>query len=180
MNFSSFVISASSLGVLVSHILIVLFGISLLFRMKIGYRVSYLLSRHAFTFAFAVALLGVIGSLLYSEGIGFEPCLLCWLGRVFLYPQAIILGIALYRRDNSIVPYILGLSIPGAIISLYHAYTNLGGTSITECTSVGGACSKVYVLEYGYITIPMMAFTSFLLIIISMLVRRAYVEKDLV
>lgn len=37
---------------------------------------------------------------------------------------AIILAIAIWRRDRDATPYLLGLSIPGALASLYQAHTN--------------------------------------------------------
>src|SRR5579871_3322119 len=45
--------------------------------------------------AFLTALGGFIASLFYSNIVGFQPCLLCIWQRIFLYPQVIILGIAL-------------------------------------------------------------------------------------
>ena len=171
MTSSSLIINVSSFLTLASHVLLVLFGLALLLRLKVASSVSRAISTYAFHLAFLISILGVVGSLMFSEIIGFAPCVLCWYGRIFLYPQAIILGIAIFRRDNNIVPYILGLSIPGALLSLYQSYAQLGGYSLTPCTSTGGSCSKIYFLEYGYITIPTMAFTAFLLIIILMLVR---------
>lgn len=177
MTLSAFIISASAFGTLVSHILIVLVIAGLLLRLKIVDHVLRKVSHYAFHFAFVVALLGVFGSLLFSEVIGFTPCILCWIQRIFLYPQAIILPMAMIRRDKGIAPYILGLSIPGAVVALYQAYTQLGGYSVTPCTAAGGSCSKIFVLEYGYITIPLMAFTAFLWIIISMIIHKRYAGK---
>jgi disulfide bond formation protein DsbB len=177
MSLTSFIISASALGTLVSHVLIVIVLVGLVLCLKIIDKTLSKLAPFTFYFAFAVALLGVVGSLLFSEFIGFTPCVLCWIQRIFLYPLVIILPIAMIRRDKGIAPYILGLSIPGAIVALYQSYTQLGGYSVTPCTASGGSCSKVYVLEYGYITIPLMAFTAFLWIIISMIIHKRYAGK---
>ncbi len=173
----SFIVNASAIGTLVVHVVLVIFGLTLILHKESAFRFMRYFSPYAFIFSFAVALLGIVGSILYSEIIGFDPCVLCWLERVLLYPQVIIFGIAIFRRDDSIIPYILGLSIPGVILSLYHASVQLGGFSLTACTSEGGSCSKVYVLEYGYITIPLMAFTAFLLIVISTLIRKKNLGK---
>lgn len=44
--------------------------------------------------AWVVALAATLGSLSFSEGRGFVPCVLCWFQRVALYPLALLLGIA--------------------------------------------------------------------------------------
>ncbi|GJM71062.1 hypothetical protein HMSSN036_32780 [Paenibacillus macerans] len=70
--------------------------------------------------AWLVALVATAGSLYLSEVLHYEPCRLCWFQRIFMYPQVILLGIAAYRNDRSIIPYVLPLSIIGGTISLYH------------------------------------------------------------
>lgn len=177
MTFSAFIIDASALGTLLSHVLIVLVLFALIFRLKVIDHILRKIAPYMFQFGFVVSLLGIVGSLMFSEVIGFAPCVLCWISRIFLYPQAIIFPIAMKRGDKGIAPYILGLSIPGAVVALYQSYTQLGGYSVTPCTAVGGSCSKVFVLEYGYITIPLMAFTAFLWIIISMIIHKKYGGK---
>lgn len=177
MSLPTFIVQSTALGTLISHILIVLFVGGIILRLRIARKAAIFLGPYTPHIALVVALLGAIGSVLFSEVIGFEPCVLCWIARIFLYPQIIILFIAIIRKDKNIAPYILGLSIPGAIISLYQAYTQLGGHSITECTSVGGSCSKVYILEYGYITIPLMAFTAFLWTTVLMVIQKKYTLK---
>jgi disulfide bond formation protein DsbB len=177
MDITSFVIKATALGTLISHIVLVLLGVALMLRVSAVARLIKAISPHVFVFGLIISAFGIVGSLLYSEVIGYEPCVLCWVERVFLYPQAIIFAVAVWKKDVSIVPYILWLSVLGAIVSLYHAYTQLGGYSVTPCTSAEGSCAKVYVLEYGYITIPLMAFTSFLIIIILMLIRKSAISK---
>lgn len=79
-----------------------------------------------------------------------------------MYPQAILAFVAMIKKDKNIVDYLLPLSILGAIVSFYQSLVNWGlEGSLVGCTSVGGECARVYVLEYGYITIPFMAFTVF-------------------
>ena len=125
------------------------------------------LSRHAILFGFITALAATGGSLLYSEIIGYEPCKLCWFQRIFLYPQTVLFAVALLRKDKGVAPYAATLSIVGAIIVGYHYLLQIGITAGLPCSAVGysAACSQRFVLQYGYITIPMMALTAFLLII---------------
>ncbi len=129
-------------------------------------------AKHSVLFAFIVALIATSGSLFYSEIAGFDPCKLCWFQRIFMYPQVILLGLALKRRDTSVVYNSLALSIIGAIIAGYHFLLQIGIVPATSCSAVGySGCSQVFVMNFGYITIPMMSFTAFLLIIVFMIVR---------
>lgn len=126
---------------------------------------------------FLVALGAFVGSLIYSEVIGYAPCVLCWIQRVFIYPQVVILGLALGKKDKNIIPYSIALSVLGGIVALYHAFTQLGGYSLTPCTAVGGACAKVYVLMWGYITIPTMALSAFGLLLCIMIAYKVSLTK---
>lgn len=163
---SGFILQASTLGALVSHGLLVLGLIVFLARLPFAKAISDFIGKQALKLIFAVSFIGVIGSLLYSEVLGFEPCVLCWWQRISLYPIALMSLLGLIWKDNRIIKYIIAVAIPGALIALYHSYTQLGGYSLTSCTSQGGDCARVYVLEYGYITIPLMALTTFIWIFI--------------
>jgi len=124
------------------------------------------ISKRAFILAFLVALVATLGSLTYSEILGYDPCKLCWLQRIFMYPQVILLGMALWKKDDKITDYSLVLSVIGGFIALYHYLLQLGIAPAVPCSAVGYSttCSKQFVLEYGYITIPMMALSAFILI----------------
>lgn len=128
-----------------------------------------------------VALVATLGSLFYSEVAGFEPCKLCWFQRIFMYPLAVLLGLALIKKDGQFTFYPIWLAIIGAVISIYHNSIFNGiliesSQSVFQCTpsEIGVSCAKNYVLEFGYITIPMMALTAFLLIILLLTAQRFY------
>ncbi len=121
-------------------------------------------STNGILFAFLVALLGTSLSLYYSEVVGFIPCVLCWYQRIFLYPQVILLGVALYKKEDHILDYALLLTFLGGMIALYHTYISYGGTSLFPCSATGVSCLRQYVFELGYISIPLMSLTSFLMI----------------
>jgi disulfide bond formation protein DsbB len=124
----------------------------------------------ALLLSFLVALIATAGSLFYSEIAGYEPCKLCWFQRIFMYPQVVILGIALYKKHQGVADYILALSGIGALIAAYHYLLQIGVASGLLCNAVGhsASCSQRFVMTFGYITIPMMALTVFLLIIVLM------------
>ena len=124
--------------------------------------------KHAIVLIFIVALVSTLGSLFYSEVAGYEPCKLCWLQRIFMYPQVFLLGIALWKKDKNIVDYSLVLSVIGALIAGYHYLLQLGIAPELPCSAVGYsvACSKVFVMNFGYITIPLMALTGVVMLIL--------------
>ena len=54
------------------------------------------------------------------EIMKFEPCVLCWYQRIFMYPFVLWLGIAVAKKDYRIASYSLPIATIGACISLYH------------------------------------------------------------
>jgi disulfide bond formation protein DsbB len=162
-----------SLATIASQIFIFLAIVYLLFfRKKYPAILSYF-SKKALWFSFIVALIATGGSLFYSIGAGFTPCELCWFQRIFMYPEVILLGIALYKKDNNIVVYSLTLAFIGLFISLYQNYITYTAIKQTFCSALSpDSCTTPYVLEFGYVMIPTMAATAFLLIIISLISKK--------
>lgn len=113
-----------------------------------------------------IALTATLGSLFYSDIAGYTPCKLCWYQRILMYPQVLLVGIALFLKDKKVVFYTLGLSLVGAVIAAYHYAIQLGLSPLTPCSSVGYSvsCAEKFVMQFGYITIPMMSFSAFVLI----------------
>ncbi|HEU0081091.1 MAG TPA: disulfide oxidoreductase [Candidatus Paceibacterota bacterium] len=126
------------------------------------------LRERALLLGFVVSLLATAGSLIYSDVIGFAPCKLCWFQRIFMYPQVVLMGIALWRKDLSMRLYGLVLSAIGAAIALYH-YLGQNGVASLPCSAVGYSvsCAEKYVMEFGYITIPVMALSAFVLMALA-------------
>ncbi|QWU13939.1 disulfide bond formation protein DsbB [Paenibacillus sophorae] len=128
---------------------------------------STFLRRHCLYLAWFVSLIAVAGSLYLSEVLKYEPCKLCWFQRIFMYPQVFLLGIATYRNDKRIIPYVLPLCAIGGSISLYHYAEQkipaLG--KVVPCT-IGVPCTKDYLNFFGFITIPLLALTAFVLIFV--------------
>lgn len=130
------------------------------------------LGRYALHIVFLVSLSGTAMSLVYSEILGFLPCGLCWIQRIFLYPQVILSGMGIWKRDRSVADYLLGLSIPGAFIALYQHYLQMGGTSLLPCPAVAADadCAQRFLFEFGHVTFPFMALVAFVFIIVLMIV----------
>lgn len=137
--------------------------------------VERLVARYALIVAWLLAAASLVMSLVYSEYFGIIPCGLCWLTRTVMYPQAIILGIAAYKRDASVVIYSIALSAVGAVITLYQHYLQMGGSEVFQCPASGASdCARRYLFEYNYITLPLVGATVFVAIIVLMLyLRRA-------
>ncbi|GLX70760.1 disulfide oxidoreductase [Paenibacillus glycanilyticus] len=129
--------------------------------------------RYGLYLAWLVALVATCGSLYFSEIRGFIPCDLCWYQRIFMYPLVIVLGIAAYRGDRRIIGYVLPMSIIGMLISIYHNFEiwfpKVG--EMMPCRS-GIPCNYDYLNWLGFITIPLMALTAFILIIIFLVLGR--------
>jgi disulfide bond formation protein DsbB len=131
-------------------------------------RCSQFFGRHEIMFAWIIALVSMIGSLIYSEVIGFPPCLLCWWQRVFIYPQVFILLIGIIRKDRMVAWYGIVLAFFGSIIALYHYLIEHAILDpLATCVAQGSVpCTAIYVNQFGYITIPMMSLTACVLIFV--------------
>lgn len=111
---------------------------------------------------FVISSGALVFSVWYSNVINFPPCELCWVQRLFMYPQVLLSLLAIHKKDKSIIGYLFPMTLLGGFVAFYHSLVHWGvGVGILACTSVGAECAKVYVLEYGYITIPFMALSSF-------------------
>lgn len=120
--------------------------------------------------AWAAALIAMLGSLFFSEIKQYEPCVLCWYQRIIMYPMAVILGIAAVKKDASIALYTLVLSGIGMLTSLYHYSLQ----KIDFLNSAAPSCGRVpctgeYINWLGFVTIPFLALTAFIIIFICSL-----------
>jgi len=111
---------------------------------------------------FGMSFFGTAMSLVYSEIFGFVPCGLCWLQRVFLYPQVIIAGIAIYTKDRGVFDYIITLSFAGTIVALYQFFLQMGISAPTICPVSGAEnCANPVLLEFGFVTFPFVSLSFF-------------------
>jgi disulfide bond formation protein DsbB len=157
----------------VAELLSVLLIIGLIAKKAPAFLDSFLsfIARKAIFVGFLAALLATLGSLIYSDVIGYEPCKLCWYQRIFMYPLVLVLGMALWKKHEWIKPYGILLSVVGALIAAFHYLGQIGWNPLgLECLAIGysTSCAKNFVLEFGYITIPLMAFSAFVLIALSL------------
>ncbi len=172
-----------SLGVLVAGILVLcLFGIFILHQLKYKNNftktIQRFISQNIVVIGLVLSIGAFLGSLFYSNIIGFIPCELCWWQRIFIYPQVILFAVALYYKKaklsiESLLTTSIVMSCIGGAIALYHSYGQLIDSSVLPACEVQGvSCSKLYFLTFGYITIPTMSLTLFLLLLFVVLIHK--------
>lgn len=178
------VIQILSILILISNIIIILFFLDFLyykttkrFFLKSLWNYS---GKRAILFIFIISFSAMIGSLIFSEVLNFEPCILCWYQRILMYPIAFLSGLALLMKDRGIIPYILFLSILGFPLAAYQYLGQINSEVSLPCAVLGSSisCSDTFFTTFGYITIPFMAVSTFALIIIICL-NSKYFNKEI-
>ncbi|RFU71436.1 disulfide bond formation protein B [Peribacillus saganii] len=121
-------------------------------------------------FAWATSIIAMFGSLYFSEIKQFEPCELCWYQRILMYPLTVILGIATVKKHYWISMYSMVLSAIGACISGYHYLIQKIDFFSEAAPSCGRVpCTGQYINWLGFITIPFLALTAFIIIFVCSL-----------
>jgi disulfide bond formation protein DsbB len=139
------------------------------------------LARYGIYLSMVQAWVATMASLYLSEVLGYVPCELCWLQRIFMYPIALILTLGLFKQDERAADYALLLAIPGAMISIYHYLlqkTSLFGDGSSCAVGAAVPCSFDYLDWFGVITIPLLALIAFVVIIIGALASRWALRQD--
>lgn len=114
-----------------------------------------------------VATVATLGSLFFSEIMKFPPCVLCWYQRIAMYPLAVIFMVGAFKGARSCFSYSLPVAVIGWIIALYHNLLHYGivPESASPCMQ-GVSCATVYVNWFGFVTIPILSFTAFSIILV--------------
>lgn len=153
----------------------------LLFRSKKKNGNFYLdfLNKHFLILSFLISLFASIFPLIYSEIVHFLPCYLCWWQRVMLFPTLFLFGTALWDKDRKVIRYAAPLLSVGFLISVYHNFFYyFGENSSLPCDASGVSCYQHLVSEFGgYISIPMLAITSFFALLTLLAVARFYKKE---
>lgn len=183
MDFGFLFTKSLAIGTLLGNVFAILYLLSALFAKDLYRRVSRFLSERALALGFLVSFSATFGSILYSQVMGYPACILCWIQRIFMYPEAALFALAAWRKDRGVLPYALLLALLGGAVALYNwvkdmlaLYTDIA----LACPAVPGlpSCDRIYVDEFGYITIPMLALNAFLLIIIITLAAMRADKSD--
>ena len=137
---------------------------------------STLYTRFVHEFTWPLMVVTTVGSvalsLVYSEYFGFIPCSLCWLQRIALYPQALMVLMAVRSKEQIFFPlYGIGLSVFGFLVAVYHYVYQLvpkdaatGG--IMPCLADGSAdCGAKIIDQFGFVTFPFLSAVTFAFLI---------------
>lgn len=128
---------------------------------------------------FFQALVATLGSLYFSEVMKFPPCVLCWYQRICMYPLVIIAGVGIFTKDKHFINYVLPLAGIGWTIAFYHnlLYYKILPESIKPCV-VGVSCTTKFFAWFGFITIPLLSFVAFSVILAAGFLLRRYLKKQ--
>jgi disulfide bond formation protein DsbB len=118
-----------------------------------------------------------LGSLYYSEVVGFPPCELCWYQRIAMYPLPLLLGLAAVRRDPGVRPYAMAVAGVGALISAYHTQLEWFPAQESMC-SAALPCSVPWFRTLGVFTLASMALSGFLFTIALLAVAGSSPRTD--
>jgi len=129
-------------------------------------RLRELLWGYELWLAFAVAAVATGGSLFFSEVGHFVPCELCWYQRIAMYPLSITLLLAALANDHRVARYLLPFPIVGAGVAVYHLLVENHVVEQTQACQISapGGCATRWIEEFGYVTIPTLSLTAFVLL----------------
>ena len=103
-----------------------------------------------------------IGSLYLSQVLELAPCEMCWWQRIMMYPIALILTVAMVRKDIKAYLYAWPMALLGMFFAAYHYYLQFWADSSAAQCSTEASCSSTYYKVFGFMTIPFGAFFFFL------------------
>jgi disulfide bond formation protein DsbB len=155
------IVALAVLGV-VGQALVVLLALALLVA---GRFVRSLLWGYELWAAFVVAAIATGGSLFFSEIAHFVPCELCWYQRICMYPLSLLTLFLAYHGDYRVVLYVLPFPVVGAGVSIYHLLVENHVVATPLACQIGAGCTVKWINEFGYMTIPTLALTGFVLLI---------------
>ena len=141
---------------------------------KLGIKIRNIIKHKYLFLGLLISLTATLGSLYYSDILGYEPCKLCWYQRILMYPQVILFFVAALKKHTKITIYSINLSAIGAVIAIFHYYIQITNNNDFSCSVIGysASCTQQFFLKYGYITIPMMAITAFVLLIMFGIIKQ--------
>jgi disulfide bond formation protein DsbB len=146
-------------------------------------KLGYIVGKYWLELGFLMSFGSVIVSHFYSTIAHFEPCEFCWWARILIFPQAVLFGVALYYKnkkqnhDALVMTTSLIMSVIGGLLMAFQYYSQMFDPSLLDaCVANGASCTKLYFVSFGYITIPMMALTGFIFMILVVLARKRYLK----
>ena len=103
----------------------------------------------------------MLGSLYFSEIVNYVPCRLCWYQRAAMYPLAILLVVANFKKLKFTKLVAVVLALAGGSISTYHWFLERFPDLDAGVCDAKLPCSVVWFENFGFVTLSFMAFTAF-------------------
>ena len=114
-------------------------------------------------------------ALFIGEVMMMVPCQLCWYQRIFMFPLAIVLGMACFSDDRRGAVYALPLAVGGLLMAAYHTLLIAGlvPKSWIPC-SAGVSCADQKLEILNGIQIPWLSLVAFFAItlLLTLFLRR--------
>ncbi|PRD64706.1 disulfide bond formation protein B [Malikia granosa] len=126
--------------------------------------------------AWLIATTATLGALFIGEVMLMTPCTLCWYQRIFMFPIAIILGIACFTDDRQGAVYALALALGGLAMAGYHTLLVAGliPKSWVPC-SAGVSCADQKLEILNGVQIPWLSLAAFMALAFLLV---AYLRKS--
>ncbi len=126
--------------------------------------------------AWLVATAATLGALFLGEVMGMTPCVLCWYQRIFMFPLAIILGIACFTEDRRGAVSGLALALSGLAMAGYHTLLVAGliPKAWVPC-SAGVSCADQKLDIFNGVQIPWLSLAAFIVLAFLLIV---YLRKS--
>ncbi len=121
-----------------------------------------------------IALLGMIGSLYFSEVMGLMPCLLCWYQRIAMYPLVVIFAVGILGRSKEAWNYAAAFIFVGFLIGLYQLLLVYGIVPEGAATCAIGIPCALVSWSFGFITIPLLSFIAWIVFGILYFIHKKY------
>lgn len=130
--------------------------------------------RNFYFMSWLVASIATMGSLYFSEVMKFPPCSMCWYQRIAMYPLVVVFLVGNLNQIKETRLFAMPIAVIGWLLALYHnlLHYEIVPESAAPCMQ-GVSCSTVYVNWFGFLTIPMLSFIAFsVLLVLMFLIKR--------
>jgi disulfide bond formation protein DsbB len=128
---------------------------------------------NAIYLAWLIALIGFCASVFYGEILGNPPCPLCWYQRIALFPLVVLLGIAAYRKESVIIPYVIPIVFAGAFVALFHLLEpHIAWLQKASVCHLGVPCSHSGFFLFGVNAFVVLSVVGFFCIALLLLIAK--------
>ena len=159
--------AVSSLALVLAVVVVVMLGALTRPSARPARHIKQVTASFVFTTGLVITGGATIGSLIFSEAIGYTACELCWYQRIMLFPQVVIFATGLIWSARALMIPPLILSIVGAVIAAYHiglqAFTEPGFVCATGQTV---PCHEIYFQTFGFMSFPVLSLIVFVFLLV--------------